>query len=105
MQGYPINEYSTNNYYSYSNDSICNDSICSVNTLMENLGNIEGISWIQIISIKEKIINQLTENIKPQSTEITETTEKIDKAGNKLESDKFKTSRIKHETDYKRYSK
>jgi lysyl-tRNA synthetase class I len=79
MQGYPINEYSTNNYYSYSNDSICNDSICSVNTLMENLGNIEGISWIQIISIKEKIINQLTENIKPQSTEITETTEKIDK--------------------------
>ena len=73
MEGFPINDYSTNNYYSYTNDSIC-----SVNTLMENLGNTEGISWIQIISIKEKLINQLTENIKPKSSEITETTKKID---------------------------
>ncbi len=50
------------NYCHYTNDSIC-----AVNTLMENLGNTEGSkSWIQIISIKEKLINQLTENIKPK---------------------------------------
>lgn len=52
MEGYPLNEF--NNYpnnLTYNNDSI-----------MDELGNVKGISWLPLISMKEELINHMKED-------------------------------------------
>ena len=55
MEGYPLNEF--NNM-----TSPYNDSMCSPESIMDELGNVKGITWLPLIAMKEELINHMKED-------------------------------------------
>ena len=52
MEGYPLTEFS-------DYDNVTGTSTYS---LMESMGNVKGISWLPIITMKEELINHMKDD-------------------------------------------
>ena len=52
--------YSSGNYSPYQNYD--NNVTCSSESIMENMGNVKGITWLPIITMKEDLINHMKDD-------------------------------------------
>ena len=55
MEGCPLSDF--NNL-----TTAYNESICSPESIMDGLGNVKGITWLPVISMKEELINHMKED-------------------------------------------
>ena len=58
MEGYPLNEFNNTSFYQNYN----NESTCSPESIMDELGNVKGITWLPLIAMKEELINHMKED-------------------------------------------